>query len=122
MQKSKKPKNSAKLKKIASQRVSESEFDKKVLELAEQGLTSEKIGESLRKLGIHPKEHNKRISKILKGSGNYINPDLKNIEAKLEKVKKHFEKNRQDRKSMREKERIFSHLRKTKEYFETPLK
>ncbi len=104
--------------KVQSKKVSESEFDKKVLELAESGLTSEKIGEALRKEGIHPKEHGKKISQILKQKEKYINPDLKNISEKLEKIKAHFEKNHQDKRAMREKDRVFSQLRILKKYHE----
>lgn len=101
-------------------KLSQLEFEKKVLELAEKGLTSEKIGEQLRKQNIHPKEYNKKISKIL--GEKYINPDLKNIEAKLEKIKKHYEKNKQDKRAMREKDRIFSQVRKLKKYFGIEIK
>jgi len=98
-------------------KISQADFEKKVIELAKKNLTSEKIGEELRQQGIHPKEYNKKISKILKENSQYINPDLKNIEKKLEKIKKHFEKNRQDKRSMREKDRTFAQLRKLKKYF-----
>lgn len=100
-----------------SNKTTEKDYEKKVLELAEKGLTSEKIGETLRKQGIHTKEHNLKISKILKQHNKYVNPDLKNVEVKLEKVKKHYEKNKQDKRAKREKDRIFSQLRKLKKYF-----
>jgi len=98
-----------------SKKLSQLEFEKKVLELSETGLTSEKIGEKLRKGGIHPKEYNKKISKILEKK--HINPDLKNVEAKLERIKKHYETNKQDKRAMREKDRVFAQLRKLKKYF-----
>lgn len=99
---------------VKSKKISQSEFEKKVLELAKKGLTSEKIGEELRQQKIHPKEYDKKISKILKDK--YISPDLKNIEKKLERIKKHYEKNKQDKRAMREKDRIFAQLRKVKKY------
>ena len=102
--------------KVLSKKVSEAEFEKRILELAESGLTSEKIGEALRKEGIHPKEHGKKISIILKAKGKYINPDLKNVSEKLEKIKAHYEKNHQDKRAMREKDRVFSQLRILKKY------
>jgi len=108
------PKKIEKIKEEKS-KISQAEFEKKVIELAKKGLTSEKIGEELRQQRIHPKEYNKKISKIL-GNKN-INPDLKNVEEKLEKVKKHYEKNKQDKRAMREKDRIFAQLRKLKKYF-----
>jgi ribosomal protein S15P/S13E len=100
-------------------KVSQLEFEKKVIELMETGLTSEKIGEKLRKENIHPKEFNKKISKIIKDKDKtkYINADLKNIEEKLEKIKKHYANNKQDKRAMREKDRIFAQLRKLKKYF-----
>ncbi|MBS3086700.1 hypothetical protein J4422_03290 [Candidatus Pacearchaeota archaeon] len=100
-----------------SKKISQEEFEKKVLELSKEGLTSEKIGEKLRREGIHPSEYGKKISKILKERGSYASPDLKNVEAKLERVKRHSEKNKQDKRAMREKERVFSQLRKLKMYY-----
>lgn len=100
-----------------TKKLTQTEFEKKVLELAKKGFTSEKIGEQLRKEKIHPKEYNKKISKILKENDFYINPDLKNIENKLKKIQTHLEKNKQDKRAKREKDRIFSQLRKTKKYF-----
>lgn len=97
------------------EKISQQEFEKKVLELAEKGLTSEKIGEILRKQNIHPKEYTKKISQIL--GNKYINPDLKNVKAKLERIKKHYEKNKQDKRAMREKDRVFAQVRKLKKYF-----
>ena len=89
--------------------------EKQVKELAKKDLTSEKIGEELRRQGIHPKDYDKKISKIL--GNDYINPDIKNISAKLERVKKHSQENKQDKKAMREKDRIFAQFRKLKKYF-----
>jgi ribosomal protein S15P/S13E len=94
----------------------QAEYEKQILKLAEEGLTSEKIGENLRKQNIHSKEYKKTISQILKEKGKYIDPDLKNVEAKLNRTKAHFEKNKQDKKAMRERDRVFSQLRKLKIY------
>jgi ribosomal protein S15P/S13E len=91
------------------------EYEKKVIELANKGLTSEKIGEELKKQNIHSKEYNKKISKIL--GEKYINPDLKNTEEKLKKIEKHMEKNKQDKRATRERSRVFSQVRKVKKYF-----
>ena len=92
------------------------EFEKKVNELAEQGLTSEKIGERLKKEGIHSKEFEKKISEIM--GSKYSPPDLLNIQKKLENINRHIEKNRHDKRAIREKDRIFSQLRKMKKYFQ----
>lgn len=97
-----------------SKKISQEEYEKKILDLAEKGFTSEKIGETLRKQGVHPKEYDKKISKII--GSKYVNPDLRNTEQKLEKIKKHYEKNPQDKKAMREKDRVFSQIRKIKKY------
>lgn len=102
-------------------KLTEKEFEAKVVELSKT-LTSEKIGEVLRKEGIHSNDHSKKISTILKEKGSYISPDLKNIEEKLERVKSHFLKNKQDKRAMREKDRIFSQLRKTKKYLKIAVK
>ncbi len=99
------------------QKLDEKEYEKKVIELAKAGLTAEKIGEKLRQEGIHPKEYGKKISKILKEKNLYINPDLRNVEAKLERIRKHYEKNKQDKRAKREIDRVFAQLRKLKKYF-----
>ena len=111
-EKEKKPAEAKKTKKLT-----QAEFEKKVIELSKKGLTSEKIGEELRHQDIHPKEHNKKISQILKEKNLYTNPDLKNVETKLNRIKKHQEKNKQDKRAMREKDRVFAQLRKLKKYF-----
>jgi ribosomal protein S15P/S13E len=97
-------------------KITQSEYEKKVIELGQKGLTSEKIGEELRKQGMHPKEFNKKISQILKEKNLYVIPDLKNVRARLEKIQKHYAKNKQDKRAMREKDRVFSQLRKIKKY------
>jgi ribosomal protein S15P/S13E len=90
------------------------EFEKRVLELHEAGLTSEKIGEALRKEGIHSKEFGKKISKVL--GNKYTSPELKNIQEKLTKLENHFKKNKRDRRAMRDKEKIAARLRRLKNY------
>ena len=85
-----------------SKKLSQEDYEKQVLELAGKGLTAEKIGENLRREGIHSKEYTKTISKILKEKKVYINPDLKNISEKLERSKKHCGKNKQDKRAKRE--------------------
>jgi len=111
MPKAKKPKT------IRKAKISQTEFEKKVIDLAKNGLSSEKIGETLRQQGIHSQEYPKKISKILKDKKLYINPDLKNVSNKLERIKKHYEKNKQDKRAKREIDRVFSHMRKLKKYF-----
>ncbi len=98
------------------EKVSKEDFEKKVLELAEKGYTSEKIGEMLRKEGIHSKEFNKKISKVL--GHKYANPDLKNIQENLTKIEKHLSKNKKDKRAMRDRERISAKLRRLRKYLE----
>ena len=102
-------------KKSKAQKISVNEFEAQVIKLAEKGMTSEKIGESLRQHCIHPQEHWK-ISRILKEKGIYHPPEIKNIKEKLDRVTAHKEKHKQDKRAMRERERIFSLLRKQKKY------
>ena len=97
-----------------TKKLTQTQYEKEVLKLAEEGLTTEKIGEALRQKDIHPKEYDKKISKIL--GDKYQSPDLKNIEAKLERIKTHYESNKQDKRAKREKDRVFSQLRKIKLY------
>lgn len=103
-----------------TKKIPEKEYEKKVIELSKKGLTAEKIGEELKKQDIHSKEYTRKISKIL--GENYINPDLKNVKEKLERIEKHVKKNKQDKRALREKSRIFSQIRKIKKYLKLPLK
>lgn len=109
-------------KKKTLKKLNQKEFETKILEFEKKGLTAEKIGERLRKEGVHSKEYNRKISKILKENQTYVNPDLKNVEDKLAKIRVHYENNKQDKRSMRERDRIASQLRKLKKYFKISLK
>src|SRR3989344_3677112 len=95
-------------------KLSQEEYEKKVLELSNKGLTAEKIGEQLKKQGIHPKEYSGKISQIL--GKRYINPELANLEKKLARIEVHSQKNLQDKKAKRERSRVFSGIRKVKRY------
>lgn len=100
----------------------DSDFEKKVVELAKKGYGPEKIGLELKKQGVHPKEQNKKISDILRENDLYENPDIKNVTEKLERIKTHYENNKQDKRAMREKDRIFSKLRSLKKHFGIEIK
>lgn len=100
--------------KTEKKKLTQTEYEKKILALVETGLTSEKIGQKLKDENIHPSEYEGKISKIL--GKKYTNPDLKNVEAKLEKIKTHYGNNKQDKRAKREKDRVFSQLRKVKKY------
>jgi len=113
----KKSKTSVKSEKVKEKiKISQAEYEAKVMELAEKGSTSEKIGELLRRQGIHPSEYNKKISQIIREKGKYSNPDLKNVDANLKKVAAHFDKNKQDKRAKREITRLQSHLRRLRIY------
>ncbi|PJC45314.1 hypothetical protein CO037_02140 [Candidatus Pacearchaeota archaeon CG_4_9_14_0_2_um_filter_30_8] len=101
-------------------KLSQKKFEEKVKKLAKEGLTSEKIGQKLRDEGIHPKEYSGKISHIL--GELYKNPDLKNVEEKLNRIESHSKKNKQDKRAKREKDRVFSQLRKLKKYFGIEIK
>ena len=108
------PKKLEKKQEEAPKKLTLEEYEKKVLSLASKELTSEKIGEELKREGIHSKEYEKKISKIPKDK--YVNPDLKNVEKKLVKIEEHLKKNHQDKKAKRERSRVFSQVRKIKKY------
>lgn len=100
----------------SSEKIMPKEFEKMVLDLAKTGLTSEKIGEKLKKQKIHSQKYNKKISKILKENNLYISSDLKNAEEKFNRINIHLEKNKQDKRALNEKSRIFAQIRKIKKY------
>ncbi|MBS3124074.1 hypothetical protein J4437_05585 [Candidatus Woesearchaeota archaeon] len=104
-----------------SKKITQNEFEKMVLELAKTGLTSEKIGENLKKQNIHSHDYDKKISKILRENNLYSSPDLKNVEEKFKKIKEHSEKNKQDKRTLNEKTRVFAQIRKIKKYNQMPL-
>ena len=108
------PKKSLKKTEEIPKKLSQEAYEKKVKELAEKGLTAERIGEELRKQGIHPKEYEKKISKIL--GEKYVDPELKNMESKLNRIEQHSKKNKQDKRAKREKSRVFSRIRRIKKY------
>ena len=95
-------------------KLTQKEYEEKVLSLAKEGLTSEKIGQKLRDQNIHPKNYEKKIKDIL--GDLYIDPELKNVEEKHKKIKEHYQSNKQDKRAKREKDRTFSHIRKIKKY------
>ena len=74
------------------------EIEKIIIELAEQGMSAEKIGLVLRDKYNVPrlKLHGKRISQVLKENKMPSQPDLSNLTKKVEKLEKHISKNKQD--------------------------
>jgi ribosomal protein S15P/S13E len=80
--------------------------------------TSEKIGLVLRDTYGIPKTkiYGMKIGQVLQEAGLYKNPDLLNLESKTEKLKKHLENNKQDKKTGRAFTITRAKLKKTKEY------
>ena len=74
-----------------------------ILKLADKGMTSEKIGLTLRdQYGIpKAKIYNIKIGKILKENDKFAEPTTINLKTKLEKVIGHYKKNKQDKKAER---------------------
>ncbi len=107
--------------KIESKKLSEAEYEKAILALAEKGITSEKIGLELSKQGIHPREHKIKISRVLKKHKVYTQPDIKNVHGKMEKIKAHVGKNKQDKRALRDLVRVTAQLRKTRQYHKVPV-
>ena len=74
------------------------EFEKIVVDLAKKGDPPEKIGIILRdKYGI-PKSSvfGKTMGKIIRAAGIEVNSEYKNINSKLELLRKHLDKNKHD--------------------------
>lgn len=108
-------------KKKEKKQITPAQFEERVSELAKEGLSAEKIGEKLKAEDIHAKEYSKKISEILKKEKVYENPVVKNLEIKLGRISKHLEKNKQDKRAMREKIRISSQISKNKKYLQNQL-
>jgi small subunit ribosomal protein S15 len=89
-----------------------------ILKLAEQGLTSEKIGLVLRDQYGIPKSkiYDIKISKIMKEKGKFQEPTEINLDNKLNKIIEHYKKNKQDKKAERSLIITKAKLKKTKDY------
>lgn len=89
--------------KPAWMKLDEKELEAIVVKLAKQGLTCEKIGLELRdKYGVPTtKVSGKKLGSILKSNNLYVDATEKNLETKREKISKHLEKNKQDKRAMR---------------------
>jgi len=70
-----------------------------IQKLAGQGLTSEKIGLSLRdQYGIpNVKIYGIKIKEVLEEKQQYKEPTTENLQTKLQKIINHFKKNKQDK-------------------------
>lgn len=85
---------------MESKKIDKEAVEKKITELAKQGIGSEKIGLAIKKeFRISPKLSGIKISHILKEHNLYEFSDLKSLKKKAEGIKKHSEKHKQDKKS-----------------------
>ena len=97
---------------------SEDEVKAIIIKLANKGLTSEKIGLTLRdQYGIPKvKLFNLKIRKVLQEQNKFEDPSVKNLNLKLENVIKHYSKNKQDKKAERSLIITRAKLKKRKDY------
>jgi small subunit ribosomal protein S15 len=100
------------------------DIEKLVVDLAKQGVTSEKIGLILRdKHGVKKaKFHGKKISQILKENDLKTDADLINLQKKVETLKKHIIKNKHDYRTKRILIINEARLTKFKKYRKLPVK
>ena len=119
-----KTKTTKKIEKPVWLKYTEDEVKAIILKLADKGLTAEKIGLTLRdQYGIpKAKIYNLKISKILKQKEKFTEPTKINLEKKLEKIKEHYKKNKQDKKSERSLMITKAKLKKIKDYLEKKKK
>jgi small subunit ribosomal protein S15 len=113
-----KAKTSKKIEKPAWLKYTKEEVEAIILKLDDKGLTAEKIGLTLRdQYGIpKAKIYNLKISEILKQKEKFTEPTLLNLEKKLEEIKEHYKKNKQDKKAERSLMITKAKLKKIKDY------
>ncbi len=89
-----------KISQTAVSELSDKKIQDTILELAKQGMTTEKIGLVLKdKYHVNPKRVlGKKIGQIIKEKNLYKDPDINNLNLSLEKLKKHHEKHKHDHK------------------------
>ena len=94
------------------------EIEEIVITLAKNKVHPAKIGLILKeKHGIpRAKLAGKKICVILKENGLYLNPDKTAISSRVENLKKHVQKNRQDKKAKRGLQIVEARLRKASLY------
>jgi len=92
------------------------EVEKKVIELAKQNMPPEKIGLVLRDQHGIPKAkiYGLKIGKILKSQGIEVDSEKRNIERKMDSLKKHSAKNKHDYTAKRSIVKQISKLNKIK--------
>lgn len=115
-----KTKKTDKMEKPVWLKYSEEEVREIILKLAEKGLTSEKIGLTLRdQYGIPKvKIYKIKIGQVLKEKNKFTEPSLLNLEKRKERIEDHYKKNKQDKKADRSLILVKAKLKKVKEYLE----
>jgi len=98
------------------EKLNEKEIESLILDLAKQGMTSEKIGLKLKEKGINAKSHSLKINKVLKKNNLFEDADIKNLALRVEKMKKHSARNRQDHNVKRALSIKEAKLKKLREY------
>jgi len=82
------------IKKIDKKKIEE--IEKLIVDLAKKGMTSEKIGLKLKEKGIYVKNYGLKIGKILEKYNFPNDADIRNLEKKIERMKKHFQRHPHD--------------------------
>jgi len=111
-------KTTKKIEKPVWLKYTEDEVKEIILKLAEKGMTSEKIGLTLRdQYGIpKTKIYNLKIGQVLKENQKFEEPSKLNLENKTEKIIAHYKKNKQDKKAERALIITKAKLKKIKDY------
>ena len=89
-----------------------------ILKLANKGMTAEKIGLTLRdQYGIpKTKLYGFKIKEVLNEKDKYEDPNVKNLKTHLDKIQKHYKKNKGDKKAERSLIITKAQLKKREEY------
>jgi len=92
--------------------------EKKIIELGKKGKGPSQIGQILKKEHGVPKSKSLglKIAKILKKNDISYKEDYDNLDAKIEKIKTHAQKNKQDKRSQRELVKLLARTKKLKKY------
>jgi ribosomal protein S15P/S13E len=95
-------------------KLTESEYEKKILELASKGMTSERIGLELKKEKVYSKDFKRRIGEVLQENNIRNEPDLDHLKAAVQTLEKHAKVHKQDMTFKRSLSMKSAMLRKTR--------
>jgi len=95
-------------------KIKPAEIEKLIVELGRQGIPSEKIGLILRDQHGIPKARlfGLRVNKVLAKNNLAADSEMKNVAKKIERLKKHFAKNKHDYMTQRKAVMYASQLKK----------